>query len=171
MKRSRISEYSHVVNYCLDLFTIEEGQRERRRSPASNLVIWDFNVLVSILITVSIPCIKWWKCQTRWSRNYDRETDFSSCLEMAAGGMTDFEMRSLSTVPDLNCSEQGVEQNSLRYKLVIWKFLGVWYVLLNSLNCSQNYSLNMSWARACSIIRINNFCHFFQPFTCKRLIS
>lgn len=55
----------------------------------------------------------------RWSRNYDRETDFSSCLEMAAGGMTGFEMRSISMVPDLNCSKEGIELNSLGFRLII----------------------------------------------------
>ena len=47
------------------------------------------------------------------------ETAFSSCLEMAAEGMTDFEMRSISAVPDLNRSIQGIEQNTLGYEQII----------------------------------------------------
>lgn len=38
---------------------------------------------------------------------------------MAAEGMTDFEMRSISAVPDLNRSIQGIEQNTLGYEQII----------------------------------------------------
>lgn len=97
---------------------------------------------------------------------WQRETDFSSCLEMAAGGMTAFEMRSISMVPDLNCSKQGIEQNSLRYKLITWKFFGVWYVLLNWLR-SELLSMHCVWT--CSIFQINVFCDLSNPLHAKYL--
>lgn len=97
---------------------VGEEQKERKRSPVSNLVISGFNVLLFIPVMVSI-LVSNSETQIRWSRNYDREMDFSSCLEMAAGEMTGFEMRSISMVPDLNCSKEGIEPNSLEFKLII----------------------------------------------------
>lgn len=98
---------------------VGDGQKERKRSPVSNLVISGFNVLLFVPVMVSIP-VSNSETQIRWSRNYNREMDFSSCLEMAAGGMASFEMRGIPMVPDWNCSKEGIELNSLGFKLIIF---------------------------------------------------
>lgn len=105
--------------------------KERKRSPVSNLGISGFNVLLFIPITVTSPYQTLKVSDQMEQKLWQRESDFLSCLEMAAGGMTGFEMRSISVAPDSDCSKHGIEQNSLRYKVIIWKFLGAWYVSLN----------------------------------------